>query len=232
MEQCKFCGSAVTGNYCNQCGANLVVKRLTVHGILHEVFHFFTHFDKGYPYTIKKLMTGPGKMQLEYVEGHRSRYQKPFSMFFLSATIAALALYWINSLLVKHFGTDNSGEVAFFHERWVLLQVSLLPLFSLICWLFFRKTGFNLAEIVILQLYSFSFVFILLIFIHLSKFLFPHFNTRFVELPLVLIYCIITNFNFFDKIPKWKNLVLTIFMIAVFYFFATYTQDLLVKLFF
>ncbi len=63
--------------------------------MLPEVFHFFTHLDKGFLYTLKSLLKHPGRMQHGYVEGDRSRHQKPFSMFFICLTIAALSRYWI-----------------------------------------------------------------------------------------------------------------------------------------
>lgn len=37
-------------------------------------------------------------------------------MFFLCATIAALAIYWINVLLIHHFDAGDTKEAAFFHK--------------------------------------------------------------------------------------------------------------------
>lgn len=79
---CKSCKSPVaSGKYCTECGQAISVKRISVGSIVHEVFHFFTHVDKGLPFTIKKLITHPGTMQREYLDGNRIRHQKPFSMF-------------------------------------------------------------------------------------------------------------------------------------------------------
>jgi hypothetical protein len=90
---CKSCSSQGTGNYCGNCGAKYETKRITLSGLLHEVLHFFTHFDKGFPFTLKQLLIEPGVPQKQYVEGARSLYQKQFSMFFICASISALALY-------------------------------------------------------------------------------------------------------------------------------------------
>jgi hypothetical protein len=43
------------GKYCNSCGNSYIVKRITTSGILHDVFHFFTHLDKGFGFTLKQL---------------------------------------------------------------------------------------------------------------------------------------------------------------------------------
>jgi hypothetical protein len=33
-----------------------------------EVFHFFTHLDRGFPYTLKKLIVSPGTVQRDYIK--------------------------------------------------------------------------------------------------------------------------------------------------------------------
>jgi hypothetical protein len=83
---CKYCQQAGTGKYCNQCGQLFVAKRITFSSIRHEVFHFFTHMDKGILFTLKKLITSPGAMQRDYIHGDRFKRQKPFSTFFIGAT--------------------------------------------------------------------------------------------------------------------------------------------------
>ncbi len=87
---CKACGTVSKGKYCFDCRQIMAVKRLSLQELLHEAFHFFTHLEHGFLYTLKKLITVPGKMQKLYVEGNRAKHQKPFSMFFISATISAL----------------------------------------------------------------------------------------------------------------------------------------------
>jgi len=102
---CRSCGNKGSGKYCNSCGQAYGVKRLTVSGIWHEIFHFFTHLDKGFPFTFKKLLLEPGKMQREYAEGARENHQKPFSMYFICLSITALSIYWINYTLMHYFNS-------------------------------------------------------------------------------------------------------------------------------
>ena len=78
---CKSCGSSVVSNYCGECGVPYHVRRISMAGLLEDIFHFFTHFDKGFGYTAKMLIKAPGHMQREYIEGDRIRHQKPFSIF-------------------------------------------------------------------------------------------------------------------------------------------------------
>ncbi len=231
ISQCRFCDSYGSGKFCNSCGQSFVVKRLTLKGIIHEATHFFTHLDSGFPYTLKRLVVAPGKMQRSYIDGDRSKYQKPFSMFFLCATFAALALYWINSSVVKYFNAGEAQEAAFFHQYWVIMQVCMLPLHALLAFLFFGSARFNYAEAMVLQLYQFSFLFLLLTAIHLLKFIFPHIETRYIELPLIIAYCILTNLNFFKEGSKSMIILKTIFNIGLSFFLSSFVQDLLVKIF-
>src|SRR5689334_7088328 len=49
--QCKHCKTTGSGTFCAVCGQALHTKRISLHSILHEAFHFFTHLDHGFPYT-------------------------------------------------------------------------------------------------------------------------------------------------------------------------------------
>src|SRR5215210_6216587 len=110
IHKCKSCGYSGYGNYCSHCGQPYETRRITLRGLLHDVFHFFTHLDKGFAYTLKQLIIAPGKMQRDYIEGDRARHQKPFSMFFICATITALLRYWINLALMRYFKSGNVSE--------------------------------------------------------------------------------------------------------------------------
>ena len=78
-------------------------------------------------------------MQRDYIEGERNKHQKPFSMFFICATVAALSRYWIFNALEKYYDSDNISEAKFFHEYMVMLYIIMLPLFAFITHLFFTS---------------------------------------------------------------------------------------------
>jgi hypothetical protein len=230
QNTCKYCQASGAGNFCHSCGQKFKTERLSLGSIFHEVFHFFTHLDHGFPYTLKRLLKTPGKMQKEYIEGSRLKYQKPFSMYFLCGTIAALTIYWVNVLLIKYFDAGDSKEADFFHKYWVILQVCMLPVYAFITYLFFRQSKLNYGEIMVFQLYLFSFLFIVLSIIHLLKLVFHHLETRYIELPVIVLYTTITNLNFFSTIKKWVLILLTVFSIGISFLLASYIQDLLVHI--
>ncbi len=227
-QPCKQCGAYGPGKYCNVCGQPFAIKRLTISNIVHEVFHFFTHLDRGFPYTLKRLIIAPGQMQKEYVEGNRGRHQKPFSMFFLCATFAALVYYWINLTLMKYYNAGNPDEASFFHQYMVILQIVMLPVYTLLTYLFFYNSKYYYAEILILILYSLSLVMLFTASVHLLKFIWPHLQTRYVELPPIIIYTIITNKNFFNDVSKSTVIIKTIFVTILCFLLAGVIQDWLI----
>src|SRR5687767_7497926 len=100
-------------NYKKQPLEHAKTNRITLRGLFHEAFHLFTHLDRGFLLTVKQLLIAPGAMQRSYIEGDRARHQKPFSMFFICATIAALTRYWVFSILIANNDLPNTTEVTF-----------------------------------------------------------------------------------------------------------------------
>ena len=227
MAICINCGHEGEGKYCSECSQPYLVKRITIGGILHEVTHTFTHLDKGFGFTLKQLATKPGKMQRRYLEGFRMRYQKPFSMFFICTTITGLVFYWIGTRST-HSAIDESRNF-FFRNYFVFLQALLLPFYTLLVWLFFRPRKYYYAEILTMQVYTISFLFLLLIPVNLINQIPPHrFPTNYAEIIVLIIYTTWTNLNFFHTQPAWQVVIKSIIMLVIGWFTSTQVADLIV----
>lgn len=229
LPVCRSCGAAGSGAYCSRCGQAFVLKRISLGALLHDVFHFFTHLDKGFGFTLRQLTTAPGTMQRLYLEGDRARHQKPFSMFFISATVAALSRYWLNLALLRFYGAGDLGEAQFFHQYMVMLHMALLPAYSFIVFLFFRNSRYNYGEIVVLMLYTVSFFFLTVSVVALLKFLWPHLDTAYVELPLLAVYNVLTFLNFFTAERRWVVVLKSIVLMALIYSMAHSLEDVIIK---
>ena len=229
-QVCNACGSSGAGNYCSNCGQAYRIKRITLGALLHDIFHLFTHLDKGFGYSLKQLIVAPGAMQRAYINGERSRHQKPFSMFFICATVTALSRYWIFRALEMYYKVGNSSEANFFHEYMVLVHVALMPVFILLIYLFFYKSGYNYAEIGVLALYTFSFFLLLASFIALLKFIWPHLDTAYIELPILLIYNAITFVNFFTTQPRWVVACKSLITLTIGFLLVQYAEDFVIRL--
>jgi len=203
VQPCRTCGTEVRGNYCSNCGQAYNVKRITLGGLLHDVFHFFTHLEKGFGYTLKQLIVAPGTMQRKYIEGHRGRHQKPFSMFFICATIAALSRYFIYELRARIYDRANMVEANFFHEYWVLMFIIVVPVITLVNWVFFYRSAYNYAEMGVISLYNMSFVLIGAALITLLRLVRADFGTDIIDFTFVLTYNLITFINVFRTSHRW-----------------------------
>jgi hypothetical protein len=200
---CKNCGYTTTGNYCEQCGQRTRVTAITLHSIFQEVFHYFTHIDKGFGYTLKKLITEPGTMQRRYMEGERTRHQKPFSMFFICGTLSGLGYYFAGLFSANIYGYQNAAETDFFRHYFVLLQAVLMPLYTLITWLVFKDEKYNYAETLIMMLYNTALVYLVLVPIVSLKLIFPNYENRLLELAFLIFYNLTTNFHFYNGKKEW-----------------------------
>lgn len=229
LRTCKHCGFEGAEQYCARCGNAYVTKRISWHGIFHDIFHLFTHLDKGFGYTIKRLITAPGIMQREYVEGDRSRHQKPFSMFLICATIAGVGRYWIIELLIKLYGTGNIDEANFYNEYMLLFHALFIPLHALVIYAAFSKSGYNYAEITVFLMYSIAVLFLVATVIFLFKFIWPELDTAYVELPFLLVYNTITFINFFRHESAWKVALKSLVIIFIFFLLIQKAEDFIIS---
>jgi hypothetical protein len=99
MIICQNCGYEGEQIYCSNCGQPLIIKRISLAHLLHEVTHTVWHLEKGFLYTLKELAIHPGTMQRRYLSGLRLRYQKPFSLFAISGTFGALYYFLFIAML-------------------------------------------------------------------------------------------------------------------------------------
>src|SRR5688572_18664064 len=86
---CKNCNAPLSGNFCANCGQTSNVHRVTFKHFLHEFFHAFTHTDKGIFLLMKELITRPGHVAREYLDGKRKKYFNPLTFLILMASLYA-----------------------------------------------------------------------------------------------------------------------------------------------
>lgn len=230
IQVCKSCGFSGKGNYCSQCGQYYKIKRISLTGLLQDIFHFFTHLESGFFYTLKQLIIKPGYMQREYVEGVRHKHQTPFSMFFICGTIAALLRYWILNYLMTTFHSADPVEVKFYKEYMVLLYIMLIPVYAVVAYLLFYKSGYNYTEMIVLLLYTLSVIFLVspLLFLLLLKW--PFIDVMYIEFVIYSFYFAITFVNFFKTYSRWKAILLSILCLAIAFFINQMAESLAMKL--
>jgi uncharacterized protein DUF3667 len=158
MIVCQNCSHKYKGNFCPDCGQESHTHRINAGYFLHDIPHSVFHVDKGLLYTLRSLFTNPGKMLAEYMTGKRVRHFRPFAYVIIMSTICTLLIKWIEkatlNLSLKH-NADSviPGSESFFAKYISVLIFLLIPVLSLVTWLFYRKNRYNYWEHFLINTY-------------------------------------------------------------------------------
>jgi hypothetical protein len=173
---CKNCGTSFEGNFCSHCGQKADIHRITLGHFFHELFHVLTHTDKGILLLAKDLITRPGHVAREYLDGKRKKYFHPLSFLVITAAVFAYVSYQTGYLKListsRGPSTENTSGIAnpvtspdslSFREAMgeafqisidnekVLSLVLIFPLMSFFTWLLFKRSKTNFAENLVLS---------------------------------------------------------------------------------
>lgn len=82
---CLNCGTQLSDRFCPHCGQENVEPRESVWHLLVHFFNDFTHFDGKFFSTLKLLLTKPGLLSEEYMNGKRVRSLNPIRMYIFTS---------------------------------------------------------------------------------------------------------------------------------------------------
>jgi len=169
VPRCLNCGAALAGQYCAACGQHVRSERLSLGHVARQAAGELSPVDHGIVFTALAVLTRPGRMAREYVEGRTVRYVGPVKYFMLlvgAAQILALR-YGMLDALVSGFlagwyeyerqGVPNRAQaaaVAFVTRYFVSLSAAGVPLFAAATRALFRRARLNYAEHLVLALYT------------------------------------------------------------------------------
>lgn len=123
------------------------------------------HTNKGFFYSLKNIVKNPGKTAREFIEGNRVNHYKPLLMVFVLSGISAFISFKIikiNTIMEKYYAAHTDQKVAVPWLNDVMsamssynsaIMLSLIPIFSIITVLAFRKWGQNYYEHIIMNTY-------------------------------------------------------------------------------
>ena len=241
MTTCKNCNTAFEGKHCPECGQKADTHRFTVGHIAHEVFHAVTHTDKGILFLIKELTYRPGYVAREYNAGKRKKYFSPFTFLLISVAFQIFVLTQTN--FYEHFtnatknmtaqisalagkppvqvsadldkATDDSMAVV--KEYAKTLTFVFIPFVALLSWLFFRKSGHNYAENLVIQTLisgqnSLFFLVIAMLFL-LNHSLFI--LVLILSFMIQVVYNLVAYKQFFQQ--SWGNTIWKVLVLQIIY---------------
>ena len=233
MEQatCKNCNIVLIDVYCHKCGQKASTSRITLKSLWHEVVHSLTHVEKGFLYTSIELFIHPGKVINGYLAGKRVQFHKPFGLYFIWVAIFLLVDNFLKEKTVD-ISTAGVSSGSSLEKAWNIvfplyehyLALFILPLIFLTPLLtyplFFKKLGYNYAEIIIISIYIQVTGFIIAIFVDIFGALTDTHSVFQDKRITLLIGLLIQLWIFFDVIKGrsfWKSALLSLLIVALGY---------------
>jgi hypothetical protein len=246
MITCLNCGKVYHGKYCSECGQKATVTRLTWKSLAEEISHFFTHAEHSFVYTSKRLITDPGAVMKDFLNGKRKLIHKPITFLIIWAAVDRIILAFFEYCR-DHFNlyTFKDTSPAFrilwngainpkiaAYENWITIVIQA-PLLVLIGWLIFRKTKTSFVERWVIILYGISVTFMLAIAMRTVTFLMRlahvpvsrgNINDGYFVAYQILITWIVYDFlrTYRPEMPGYQRIMLSFFAALL----ANYASDI------
>lgn len=244
---CKNCDNAFEGNFCPNCGQSAHTHRITFGHFFHDFFHAFTHADKGIILLAKQLITRPGYVAREYLDGKRKKYFNPLSFLVLTTAIYAFVTYQSDYFkamsqsesrkaaiqsapanekpgpqMIALFRTmGKAGEIASSNNGKVLALLLLWPLLALFTWLFSLRSKRNFAEILVLSAFIMGELYLIMCFVFVPAFLAAPSTAKInnnIFQAVSVIFMFIAFHQFFKSHVVW-SIVKTLLVKVLYVFF-------------
>lgn len=205
LNTCLNCDYTIDENFCRHCGQKRF-KRIDKKYVTDEIQYLLIHTNKGFLYTVKKLIKNPGKTAREFIEGNRVNHYKPILLTFLLSGISAFISFKIIGLatLMKEFYTGQHMNSPFMNDYMTIstsynafIMLGLIPLFALTTWIAFHKWKANYYEHIVMNAYILStYTLVSIIFIYPILFILRHNVAAFATLtslstltvPFILVW--------------------------------------------
>jgi hypothetical protein len=88
LRPCLNCDTPLQGPFCHHCGQKDQPTRIRLGQLLHEVLHDLLHVDAKVLGTFWLLVSRPGLLAQEYLQGRRTRHMPPFRTYVVTSFIA------------------------------------------------------------------------------------------------------------------------------------------------
>ncbi|MFD2565090.1 DUF3667 domain-containing protein [Aquimarina rubra] len=163
INNCKNCGDNIKDvNFCSNCGAKKITKRITFKNLITEVGEVYLNVDNTFFKTIRDLTIKPHIVIDGYINGVRKKYLNVPSYFLLSVTLAAILSF------IKERGFDIPSDSERFEKSSKIVQLFievtekfptlgyfiLIPFYAIISRFIFRKyKKYNFTEHIVINSY-------------------------------------------------------------------------------
>lgn len=226
---CPNCHHKITENFCGNCGQKKY-KRIDRKYITDELQYSLLHTNKGFFYSLKKIIRNPGKTAREFVDGNRVNHYKPILLVFLLSSISAFVSFKLIGLLgimkasyaEKGINSTVLTDMLSFMATYSSFMMMLsIPIFACFTKFAFWKWGHNYYEHVIMNAFIQAFYSVITLTV-LSPILYlvkddVHLvmTITAASIPLILPFLLIWFFKGFYPERKLKHIVLRVLLMGI-----------------
>jgi len=124
---CLNCNADLYGRYCHVCGQENLEPKETVWHLVNHFFQDITHFDGKFFSTVKYLLTRPGFLSKEYMQGKRASYLNPIRMYVFTSAIFFVVLFTMtNADKIMRLDEKSDKEIGLGIKDWEKQKTKLL----------------------------------------------------------------------------------------------------------
>ncbi|HTE44731.1 MAG TPA: DUF3667 domain-containing protein [Gemmatimonadaceae bacterium] len=87
VAACLNCGTSLTGPFCASCGQRDIPPYPSVRELAVDAFWELSGWDGRFAATVRALVTRPGMLTLEFLEGRRARYLSPLRLYLMASLV-------------------------------------------------------------------------------------------------------------------------------------------------
>jgi hypothetical protein len=159
---CLNCGGEFEGKFCPECGQKSDVQPITWRSVLHEFWVRLLNVDKGYWFTLGRLLTQPGAAVSAYIAGKRVNFVKPVQFLFVLIALNTVVGHLSKNVVRSVYGFEYVARedllfprlAQFFHSYPTLMFGLLIPVASGVAWLTNRRwSRYNYWETTVFFVY-------------------------------------------------------------------------------
>ncbi len=93
-QHCLNCNTILSGQYCASCGQRASSRLISIVELLRDAFGDLFELDSRLWRTVVPLLTRPGQLTRDYLEGRRARYMPPFRTYLVLSILFFFASFF------------------------------------------------------------------------------------------------------------------------------------------
>jgi len=195
---CKNCTNEIELNFCSHCGQKKY-KRIDKKYLIDEVQYIAIHTNKGFFYSIKKILRNPGQTARDFIEGNRVNHYKPLYLAFLLcgiSTFISVKIIGFNDIMLEEYrqqglNINKSNKIfATMTDYLAVINLLIVPFFAIFSFIAFRKWGQNYFEHVVMNSFFLSYYTMIYIILYPLLYVFRDNHSAFTSITFGLLLII------------------------------------------